>query len=192
MAEAEQQAETAAPTKKKSKMILFIIIGVVVVVLAGGAAALLLGKKKPVDEDGEDGGDPKTSHSAKKDAHSDAPPAYVKLDPFTTNLAMDPGPDGQGAGQYIQVTVELKVEDAHLGETLKSYMPEIRNGILRSLSSKKSSELISSEGKDTLAEEIRFKVNRVLNPSESPKKGGKEAAPEGPVQAVLFSSFIIQ
>lgn len=191
MAEAEQQTETAAPTKKKSKMILFIIIGVVVVVLAGGAAALLLGKKKPVDEEGEDG-DPKTSHSAKKDAHSDAPPAYVKLDPFTTNLAMDPGPDGQSTGQYIQVTVELKVEDAHLGETLKNYMPEIRNGILRSLSSKKSSELISSEGKDTLAEEIRVKVNRVLNPSESPKKGAKEAAPEGPVQAVLFSSFIIQ
>ncbi len=188
MAEAEQQAE-AAP-KKKGKMMLFIIIGVVVVVLAGGAAALLLGKKKTADEDGEDG-DPKSSHSAKKEVKPGTPPAYVKLDPFTTNLAMDAGPDGQGSAQYIQVTVELKVEDAHLGETLKSYMPEIRNGILRSLSSKKGSELTTSEGKDALAEEIKSKVNHVLNPSSSAKKG-KAEEPEGPVEAVLFSSFIIQ
>ena len=181
---AEEQ-EAVAP-KKKSKMLLFIIIGVLLLVVAGAAGFLLL-KKKPADsEEGDD-----SAAHAKTSAHAAAPPTYVKLDSFTTNLAAENPADSQSPqnSQYIQVVVELKVEDAHIGESLKPFTPEIRNGILRALSSKKASQLTTVEGKDALAAEILGVVNRVVTGASSSAKG-KE--PDGPVTAVLFSSFIIQ
>lgn len=189
---AEEKAETPAP-KAKSKLLLFIIIGVLVLVLAGGGIAFMLMKKKPAeDAEGEDGETvAEAKHDSKKGGHN-LPPVYVKLDTFTTNLAQDENTTAQAA-QYIQAVIELKVGEAPEGETIKQYMPEIRNGILRLLSNKKPSQLTTTEGKDALAEEIRGTVNEIVNPS--PKKKGKApaAAPaEGPVTAVLFSSFIIQ
>ncbi|HEY3433984.1 MAG TPA: flagellar basal body-associated FliL family protein [Rhodocyclaceae bacterium] len=179
------EAKTEEAPKKKGKLLLFIIIGVVVVAIAAVAAILLL-KKHPAEE-GEDGEAAPVAKVEKKKAsdHPAAPPAYVKLDTFTSNLASD-GADPQGA-QYIQVVVELKVESAHEGDALKPYTPEIRNAILRLLSSRKAAQLTSVDGKDALAEDIRGAVNSIINP---PRKNGP--VPEEPVQAVLFSSFIIQ
>ncbi|HEY6897313.1 MAG TPA: flagellar basal body-associated FliL family protein [Rhodocyclaceae bacterium] len=187
MAEAEQ----AAP-KKKGKLLLFIIIGALVIVLAGGGAAFLLLKKKPAeDEEGADGEPAKHATAKKKDEHA-APPTYIKLETFTTNLATEGTPEGQSGGQYIQVVIELKVADVKEGDALKAYTPEIRNGVLRLLSSKKASQLTTTEGKDALAEEVKNTVNNIVNPPAKPAKGKAAEAPEGPVSAVLFSSFIIQ
>ena len=52
------------------------------------------------------------------------------------------------------------------------------------LSGKKASELITKEGKETLANEVRGLMNGILDPGV---KGS-----EGPVREVLFTSFIIQ
>lgn len=181
------EANGAEAPKKKGKLLLFIIIGVLAVVVLGGVGAVLLLKKKPVDE-GEDGEAPAHKVESKKEKGGhEAPPTYVKLDTFTTNLAFE-NPGEQQSAQYVQLVAELKVESAPEGDALKQYMPEIRNSILRLLSSKKPSQLTTVEGKDALSEEIREAVNMIVNP---PKKKGS-APPEGPVMAVLFSSFIIQ
>ncbi|MDR2112073.1 MAG: flagellar basal body-associated FliL family protein [Candidatus Accumulibacter sp.] len=52
------------------------------------------------------------------------------------------------------------------------------------LSSKKASELLTKEGKEKLAEEIRGQMNHVLDP--------RARGDSGPVREVLFTSFIIQ
>ena len=52
------------------------------------------------------------------------------------------------------------------------------------LSGKKAADLITKEGKETLAKEIRDLMNNVLNAGEKDAKG--------PVLEVLFTSFIIQ
>ena len=192
MAEAEKPkgGETegeapAAPKKSKRKLIMFAVIGVVVLAIAGAGAFFLL-KKKPSAEEGDAAAAETTSE---KDKGHEQPPVYLKLDAFTTNLAMESGEQpSAAAGQYIQVVVEMKVEDAKAEEELKQYMPEIRNNILRLLSSKTPAKLASSEGKDLLANEIRDSVNGIANPGA--KKGSK--GPTGPVGSVLFSSFIIQ
>ena len=54
------------------------------------------------------------------------------------------------------------------------------------LSGKKAAELITKEGKETLASEIRDLINQVLAPDS---KGTSDGAP---VKEVLFTSFIIQ
>lgn len=154
----------AAPGKKKK--LLFMLIGIVALaVLAGGGVGVWL-----LMTPAEEGGKP-TEQAAKED---DRPPIYEKLETFTVNLA-DPG-------HYLQVEVALKVADPEDQQKVKLYMPEVRDVLLRLLSSKTSEELAGQEGKDKLANEIQTQVNEVLRIKERGKG----------VKGVLFNSFIIQ
>lgn len=186
--DAEGEADVLAkPAGNKRKLIMFAVIGIVAVAVAAGGAFFMMKKKKGAEEG--DGTDGSAEVSAKEEKGHEQPPVYAKLEPFTTNLAMESADQPSGtAGQYIQVVVELKMEDAPSGEKLKDFMPEIRNNILRLLSARKPSQLAATEGKDELANEIQDSVNNVIEPGS--KKGSKAA--KGPVKAVLFSSFIIQ
>lgn len=200
MADAKKEAEgDGAAPKKKGKLLLFIIIGVVVLVLVGGGAAFFLLKKKPVDPDAEDGEETSAKEhktASKKDKKKDAaPPAFHKFDkPFTVKLQTEQ----QEA--YLQVEVQLRVVDATVLELLKQYDPELKHRITLILLAKKASDLGSAQGVQKLSNEIRQTVNNILNPP-SPKKGkekqevaepGDTAEPDDPVQAVLFTSFIVQ
>jgi flagellar basal body-associated protein FliL len=84
---------------------------------------------------------------------------------------------------------------------LKPYDPELKHRIMLILLAKKASELVTAQGVQRLSNEIRETVNNTLEPPVA-RKGGKDkveakepadaAAPDAPVQAVLFTSFIIQ
>jgi flagellar FliL protein len=190
--------EGDAPPKKKGKLLLFIIIGVLVLVLGGGGAFFVLKKKSHADD--EDTGDEptsKTDHAkkAKKD-HPDAPPVFVKLEPFTVKLQTEQ----QDA--YLQATPELRVLDAPIGDKVKQYTPEIRHRVLLLMSGKKASELSSPQGVQALSNEIRVAINVIIDGPKAKTKGkeaedasappGDTADPDDSVQAVLFTSFIIQ
>lgn len=86
----------------------------------------------------------------------------------------------------MQVVMALELEDMTADPILKGQMPRIRNNLTMILSSKKASELLTKEGKEQLAKEIKDEINGILDPS------AKGKAPEGPVLSVLFTSFIIQ
>ena len=193
---AEVEAE-APPPKKRGKLILFIVIGVLVLVLGGGAAFFLT-KKKTVDET-EDGDEPaKEAKAKKKDKKADhaTPPSFHKFDkPFTVKLQTEQ----QEA--YLQAEVQLRVLDAGALELLKQYDPELKHRIMLILLTKKASELGTAQGVQRLSNEIRETVNNTLEPPAVRKrKDGKveakepsdTAAADAPVQAVLFTSFIIQ
>lgn len=182
---AEEGAEVAP---KKSKKLLIIILAVVlVVVLAGGGAAFMLLKKGGDHEEGDEEVAEETTKSKKKDKKKDAhaAPVFVNLEPFTVNLVPETG------DQYLQVILSLELEDAAADPQLKALTPKIRNNITLLLSSKKASELLPKEGKEKLAEALKEEINSVIEPPKKNKKG-EVAAAEGPVKAVLFTSFIIQ
>lgn len=196
MAEAKKaesiEGEQAPP--KKNKLLLIIVAAVVAVALIGGGAAFFLMKNKaqPADEEGDE--PPAKTEKAKKSKkeHSDAPPVFVKLDAFTVKLQTEQ----QEA--YLQAVPELRVLDAHLGDTIKQYTPEIRHKVLLILSGKKASEISTPQGVQKLANEMRVVINAIIEPPQ-PRKKGKEpeevsdhAGPDDPVQAVLFTSFIVQ
>ena len=199
-----KKAETAegaeAPAPKKKKLLLFIIIGIVVLVLGGGGAAFFLLKKSSHDDeavDGEETSKVQKSSRAKKD-DKESPPVFVKLDPFTVKLQSEAGEN------YLQTTPELRVLDAAVGERIKQYMPEIRHRVLLILSARNPADVANPLGVQKLANEIRVVINRIIDgPKESgksKKKGGNDSAAEAPddadpddsVQAVLFTSFIVQ
>lgn len=190
MAEKEEAAAEVAP-KKKGKLMLFIIIGVVVLALVGGAGAFFLLKKK-ANTEGEDGEETPAAETKKSEKHE--PPVFVKLEPFTVRL------QSEGQDSYLQATPELRVKDAATGEMVKEYTPEIRHKSLLVIAAKTPSEVTTPQGVEKLATELRVTMNKILNPNP-PKRKGKSAQPEGdgdspspddPVQAVLFTSFIVQ
>ncbi|MCX8145604.1 MAG: flagellar basal body-associated protein FliL [Azovibrio sp.] len=169
------------PPKKSKKLLIIIVIAVLVIGLAGAAAAFLLLSGKGEHEDGEEEVAAEVKKPKKKKDNA-APPVFVNLDAFTVNLAPE---QGQG-DQYMQVVIALELEDMSADGPLKNQMPRIRNNLTMILSSKKASELLTKEGKENLAEEIKTEINRIMNP------GHKGTPPDSPVLSVLFTSFIIQ
>ncbi|MDD5176116.1 MAG: flagellar basal body-associated FliL family protein [Sterolibacterium sp.] len=186
----EQPAEEAAPPKPKNKLILLIVIGLVLVLALGGGGAYFLLKKKHVTGDEED--------AVSAHAKPEAKPIFVKLEAFTVKLMLDEGKQEQ---QFMQTVPEFKVLDAHVAENVKAYMPEIRHNILLLLSSRKPSELSTPQGMEKLSVDIRNVTNLILDgpPPKSSKTDkekessiGDKPKAEDSVQAVLFSTFIIQ
>lgn len=185
MAKDVKPVEEGAEAPKKSKKLLIIIVAaVLVLVLAGGGAFMLLKKSDHAEDDEDVAEETSKPKKGDKKAHS-APPVFVNLETFTVNLIPETG------DQYLQVILALELEDITADETLKLQMPKIRNNIMLLLSSKKASELLPKEGKESLAEALKDEINGIISPPKTGKKGEKLNA-EGPVKSVLFTSFIIQ
>lgn len=157
---------------------LLIIALIALIVLAAGAGTFALLKG---DEQGEDAEASATQEKAKpkpKKKDPAAAPTFMPLDAVVVNLA-DPG-----TTRYAQVGLTLQLEDAKTADEVKKYMPAIRNGILMLISRRTADELLSAEGKAKLAEEILEMVQKTTD--MEPYKG------YSPVEAVLFSSIIVQ
>lgn len=204
-------AEGEAP-KKGSKKLIIIIAAVALLLVVGGGGAFFMMKKKAADAeaaaaaDDEDGAKP--AQEAKKPEHGKgehgSPPAFVPLDPFVVNLA------DRDSERFAQVGITLQVDDPHMAEEMKAYMPAIRNAVLLILSHKSSDELLSAEGKQKLAQEIRREAARAMGyeveepeednpdaedtdaPKKKKKKKKKHVEPYNPIVQVHYSNFIIQ
>lgn len=200
MSAAAAPAEEAP--KKGSKKLVLIIAIVALLVLGGGGAAFFIMKKKAAEAEAAEGEEgaaapAKVAHAAPKPPpKSDklTPPTFVPLDPFVVNLA------DRDADRYAQIGMTLEVEDAKFAESMKGYMPAIRNGILMILAHKTAGELLTREGKEQLAEEVAREAVRpmgiIIEDEEEyvDSKGRKKRRPPvyNPVQKVHFSNFIIQ
>jgi len=186
---AEAPPEDAKPAGKGKKKLLLIVAAAALVLLlaaGGGAAWWMLKSNDHAAEDAEQADAGAEEHEEvkakkKKDDKKHAP-VFLPLEMFTVNLA------DRESERYAQVGVTLELSDAKAGDTLKAYMPAIRNDILMLLAHKKASELQERSGKVELAREIRRAAMKPLDDSE----GGGEPDDDAPVRAVHFSSFIIQ
>lgn len=193
-APAKPEVATDAPAapRKGSKVLLVVIIVLLVLVLAVGGVigALILLKSK--GSNSSEAAAPAAAAPPPPPAPTVAyaaidlnkPPAFSTLEPFTVNLRRDEG------DHYLQTVIVLRVADEKTAERLKGFTPEIRHRINLLLSSKLPSELSTPEGREALAGEILDQSNEALG--YPPPRNGSRNAPLGPVQAVLFNSFIIQ
>lgn len=190
MADAKKEApaeEGGAPPKKK-KLLIIIIAAVLVLVLGGGGAAFFLMKKKAADAEEEDDHPPAKAakdKKKKKDPHA-APPVFAKLDPFVVKL------QSEGQESYAQAVPELKLSEAPVADQIKAYMPEIRHKVLMIMASKKPSELTNPAGIQALANQVRVTINAILGEQLDPAKEKLDQDEDAPVQAVFFSSLIVQ
>jgi flagellar FliL protein len=182
-AAATATADTPAAPKKKGKKLLFVIVGVLVLAIAGAAAALFILKKNTAEDDYED-----EDTTAVQPVNPKSAPTFLPLENMVVNLA-DPG-----GTRYIQIGLTLQLQDSATGDAVKAFMPSIRSQILVLLSKRTGDEVLSAEGKDKLGKDIVAAVSEVMGypvPKEG-EEGKRRRGPANPVQAVLFSSFIVQ
>lgn len=164
---AASEDEGAADGKSKSKKKTLIIAAAALLLIGalGGAAAWYFLKPAPA-ADGEQVSKPEPPK----------PPVFSTLEPFVVNLQPEMGE------QYLQVAMTLQVAEQVQADQIKVYMPMIRSRLLALLSSKGASELITSEGKTKLAEDIMSVLNEPFAPG----------APSLGVTSVFFTAFVIQ
>jgi flagellar protein FliL len=174
MAKEEVAAESAAP-KPKGKMLIIILALVGVLVIGGGIGAYLLLSKPAAEEQADQEGDESAvADDTDSGDGKEVTPVYVKLEAFTVNLA--------DQESYLQTEIQLMVADAKVGEKMNARLPEVRDAMIRLLSSKTAEELSQQEGKDKLALEVQSQINALLG-FKNKLKG---------VRKVLFGAFIIQ
>lgn len=157
---AEEKTEVG---QKKSKLPLIIIAAVVVLALAGGGAWLFLKGEPEVDE------------KAKAKASAlEAIPIYMPIDTLTVNL--------KDSRQYLQLTISLQLKNGDDSALIKLYMPQVRTRALIILASKKPEDVISSEGKLALLEELKTITEKPFTDKLEPIE----------ILDVSLTSFIIQ
>lgn len=198
-------AEGAAPQGKK-KLVIIIVATLLVLALGGGAAAFFMMKSQAdATEEGDDAehAKPAKKAEAKKEERS-GPPTFVPLEPFVVNLA------DKESERYVQVGLSLQVDDPKVAEEMKGYMPAIRNAVLMILAHKSAEDILSTEGKQKLAEELRRATARAMgyeieepeeaepeDEEEAPtpkkkKKKKKKVESYNPIIQVHYTNFIIQ
>ena len=213
-APAAAPAEGDAPKKGPKKIIIIAVAAAVLLLALGGGVAVFMMKKNAAaaaaaaaEEDGGDG-EAASGHEAKKPEHGKdehaAPPSFVPLDPFVVNLA------DRESERFAQVGLTLQVDDPKIADKIKTYMPAIRNSVLLILAHKTSVELLTTEGKHQLAQEIRREAARAMGyeieepeaeeppeeetdpPKKKKKKKKKKVESYNPIMHVHYANFIIQ
>ncbi|MDO8905523.1 flagellar basal body-associated protein FliL [Hydrogenophaga sp.] len=181
--------DAAAPAKPKSRKLLYILLGLVVFGLLAAGGALYVLKKNTAEDDHDDDDEVTTSAPARPAT----PPAFLALENMVVNLA-DPG-----GNRFVQIGISLQIQDDKTGKEMQAYMPSIRSSVLLLISQRTSEELLQLAGKEKLANDIVADISRIMGyrlpeaaaaNGERPKRASK--LPPNPVQAVLFSSFIVQ
>ena len=163
----------AAPAKPKSKKLLVIVLGAVALLLVLALAAFFLLQPAAEEELGPDG------QPLAAAATVQAPPAFLPLENMVVNLA-DPG-----AMRFAQLGVTLQLTDAATSDRVTAFMPAVRNGMLRLASQRTAEQLLTPAGKDALAADILAMVRETTGLPD-------RATAPSPVQAVLFTSLIVQ
>jgi flagellar FliL protein len=188
-------AADAPASKPKGKKMIVIIVAVVLLLVLGGGGWFFFLRHPATTEDGED-----AAPAAHAEAKHGTPPVFLPMDNMVVNLA-DPGGE-----KFAQIGVTIGVDDQHVSDAVKAYLPTIRSAVLMLISQRTSEELLSKEGKEKLAHDILREVSTPLgyevedlDAEEAPDAAAKKkpakkkrAAAANPVQSILFSSFIIQ
>lgn len=97
----------------------------------------------------------------------------VALDTFIVNLA-DPG-----ANRYLRITMDLEVTGGKTPEEeITRRTSQLRDAVLMILPTKKFSEILSTEGKSALRDELMGALNALLTTSK--------------ISRIYFKEFVIQ
>jgi flagellar protein FliL len=172
MADAPAKNDKPAPAPEKAKkggMGMVIIAGAAMLVLGAGATFFFLHSHK-------------TSAAAAApaaEAKPEPPKFTVHLEPFTVNLA------DVEQNHFLRITMDLGLEKAPAGadkgkEGAGDAIPtaRIRDAVLSVLTVGKADELLTSEGKEKLKQDLLKAID--------------DKAPEIGVKEIYFTEFIVQ
>ena len=172
--EEEEEKKEVAPGG--SMKIIIIINVVVVLALVGVVIAMFMMKSggEKVDDEAMVEEGPAVESNAGSESKT---PIYIPLaPPFVVNL------ENQEQMSFLQVDMEIMTYDRSVDEAMKVHGSRIRGELLLLLGSKQYHELNNVQGKRKLSQEAIAEIQRVL----------KETGTNGTVQALYFTSFVMQ
>jgi len=166
-------SEPEKPEKSPKSFKLLVIVGVAAVLLTVGVAAAWLFLLAPQSSE-QSSVVERIKHlwTSEKKSSSTGQGHIYKMEPYLVNL-MDPG-----APRYLKITLHVESNQEKVSEEYDKRLPQLRDAILTILSSKNYNDIMSSEGKTSLREEIKAKMNQLL-------VGLK-------VQNIYFTEFVVQ
>lgn len=154
-----------------SNKLVIILIGVLFVLILGlgGGMFMLWNKLSAVSAHTVGAENDKNAEKAKSEAIG----KVVALDTFIVNLA-DPG-----ANRYLRVTMDLEVSGGKTPEEeITRRTSQLRDAVLMILPTKRYADIVSTEGKTALRDEIIGALNALLATSK--------------VSRIYFKEFVIQ
>ncbi|WP_456488084.1 flagellar basal body-associated protein FliL [Caminibacter pacificus] len=174
MAEEKENKEVEEKEEKSgggNKLLLIVIIVLLLLLLIiGGLVAyfLLSGNDDQADQPQQQ---QKIEKKKKVADMTEIGPIYP-LDKFVVNLV------STNADRYLKCKIDLELDSQELQKEIDKKLPAIRDLIIRILSSKTVEEIQTAKGKEKLKEEIKRKINQMLETGE--------------VRNVYFTEFVIQ
>ena len=176
MTEAEGLEAQVLALQKKSKMLMLLLLVALVVAIGSGGYAFMSssGNAKEIAHlkaEKEDAG------SHQEEALEGVHPARKvgvlhPLEPFVVNL-LDPA-----NLRYVNCRVELEVEDGGTVKEIKEREAQLRDAAIDLLSNQPYEDVLGSDGKSRLREEMLVRFNRVLT--------------EGQISRVYITEFVVQ
>ena len=153
-----------------SNKIIVLLIGVVMVLMLGlgGGLFMMWNKLNAVSSQNVQSG---TNSTPDEGAAPSMGPIFP-LDTFIVNLA---DPNGN---RYLRVTMKLELKSDEQTEQVEKRLPQLRDGILMILPTKKYTDINSVEGKTVLRDQIMASINNLLK--------------EGSVTNIYFTEFVVQ
>jgi flagellar FliL protein len=113
------------------------------------------------------------ANSGGKEASASAGAPTAALEPIIVNLS--------SFDRYLQIGITLQLAKPEIADKVKVMMPVVRHSLIMLLSGKESTQIQTAEGKNELIDEIKERINRVLDVKEH----------DG-VTDIFFVNFVIQ
>ncbi|MHA7838078.1 MAG: flagellar basal body-associated FliL family protein [bacterium] len=159
-----------------TNLVLIIVAALISLGLGAGGAFLFASSQVPppapaAQIDSAESAEAKAA-AAQKRGTEDFKERLYGLDPFVVNVT------GDGYNRFLKLRLELEAGDAELKEEIDARLPQVRDALIVLLSSKQLSDITDFEGKALLKEDIRERVNDVLE--------------TGSIRSVLFTEFVVQ
>ena len=149
-----------------------LIIIIAIVLILGGVGGFIGWKFLAGDKVDSTGETDETSQEKTGDEKdTDSALMVFPLDPFVVNLS------GSGGRRYLKMKMTLEI-DGSKAEKLKNENHKIRDALIILLSSKTLEDIMGAEGKYSLREEIKVRLERIL---------GKDI-----VENVYIVDFVVQ
>jgi len=165
---AQAQEGSSPPPKGKGKMMIIVIACLFLLLGAGAifffAPSLLPGSIRP--SSASHSAQALSSPTVEKQGH------LYSLEPFLVNLL------DQDMPRYLRTRIELESSEPKANEEFEKRLPQLRDAILTTLANRKFQEILDSEGKNRLKEEIRNKLNGHLQSFQ--------------IKKVYFTEFVAQ
>jgi flagellar protein FliL len=157
----------AKSTGGSSKLLWLMILLVLLSMAAAGAAIYMVMNDRESSGEG----------SAQAQQLQRQAPIFVKIDPFTVNLA-----DDDFGSRLLYTGISLKVGNNDTQEILNEHMPQVRSRLLMLFSGKQAGDLTTPDGKRRLGEEVIAVLSEPLT----------QPQPSLDIRDVLFTEFIVQ